>query len=147
MQYHGREAVVVNPPAWPLERRRSTASTACRSRAGRTPSYGRQRIPAFEVVKDSIQIMRGCFGGCAFCSITLHEGRVIQSRSEASVLDGNPPHGRAARLLGHDQRPGRADRQHVPDELHAAGGAREVPAGELPVADDLPAAGDRSRAA
>ena len=51
------------------------------------PSYGRERIPAFEVVKDSIQIMRGCFGGCAFCSITLHEGRIIQSRSEASVLE------------------------------------------------------------
>ena len=50
------------------------------------PSYGRQRIPAFEVVKDSIQIMRGCFGGCAFCSITVHEGRIIQSRSEESIL-------------------------------------------------------------
>ena len=38
------------------------------------------------MVKDSIQIMRGCFGGCAFCSITVHEGRIIQSRSEASIL-------------------------------------------------------------
>ena len=50
------------------------------------PSYGEQKIPAFEVVKDSIQIMRGCFGGCTFCSITAHEGRVIQSRSRESVL-------------------------------------------------------------
>ena len=60
------------------------------------PSYGRQRIPAFEVVKDSIQIMRGCFGGCAFCSITVHEGRIIQSRSQESVLGRNRPHGRSS---------------------------------------------------
>jgi uncharacterized radical SAM protein YgiQ len=50
------------------------------------PSYGKRRIPAFDVVKDSIQIVRGCFGGCAFCSITAHEGRVIQSRGEKSIL-------------------------------------------------------------
>jgi uncharacterized radical SAM protein YgiQ len=50
------------------------------------PSYGKSRVPAFEVVKDSVQIMRGCFGGCTFCSITAHEGRVIQSRSQDSVL-------------------------------------------------------------
>src|SRR5437016_13447786 len=50
------------------------------------PWYGREQIPAFEVVKDSVQIMRGCFGGCTFCSITAHEGRIIQSRSEESVL-------------------------------------------------------------
>ena len=51
------------------------------------PGYGRQRIPAYEVVKDSIQIVRGCFGGCAFCSLTAHQGRIIQSRSRDSVLD------------------------------------------------------------
>jgi uncharacterized radical SAM protein YgiQ len=50
------------------------------------PSYGRQQIPAFEVVKDSVQIMRGCFGGCTFCSITAHEGRIIQSRSQQSIV-------------------------------------------------------------
>jgi uncharacterized radical SAM protein YgiQ len=50
------------------------------------PNYGHERIPAFDVVKDSIQIVRGCFGGCAFCSITIHEGRIIQNRSEASIL-------------------------------------------------------------
>ena len=46
----------------------------------------RRPIPAYEVVKDSVQIMRGCFGGCTFCSITAHEGRIIQSRSPESVL-------------------------------------------------------------
>nr|MBC8426725.1 DUF3362 domain-containing protein [bacterium] len=50
------------------------------------PSYGDRQIPAYEVVKDSIQIARGCFGGCTFCSITAHEGRIIQSRSQESVL-------------------------------------------------------------
>ena len=50
------------------------------------PAYGTRKIPAYEVVKDSVQIMRGCFGGCTFCSITAHEGRIIQSRSQQSVL-------------------------------------------------------------
>jgi uncharacterized radical SAM protein YgiQ len=48
--------------------------------------YGREGIPAFETVKHSVVLMRGCFGGCTFCSITEHEGRVIQNRSAASVL-------------------------------------------------------------
>jgi len=50
------------------------------------PSYGDARIPAYDMIKTSVNIMRGCFGGCTFCSITEHEGRIIQSRSEASVL-------------------------------------------------------------
>jgi uncharacterized radical SAM protein YgiQ len=50
------------------------------------PSYGDAKIPAWEMIRFSINIMRGCFGGCTFCSITEHEGRIIQSRSEASIL-------------------------------------------------------------
>ena len=50
------------------------------------PSYGDANIPAYEMIKTSVNIMRGCFGGCTFCSITEHEGRIIQSRSEDSVL-------------------------------------------------------------
>ncbi|HSD95894.1 MAG TPA: hypothetical protein VLB06_02020, partial [Sulfuricaulis sp.] len=49
------------------------------------PSY-REPIPAHEMVKDSVTILRGCFGGCTFCSITAHQGRIIQSRSQESVL-------------------------------------------------------------
>jgi len=45
-----------------------------------------ERIPAFDMIKDSVTIMRGCFGGCTFCSITMHEGRIMQSRSESSIL-------------------------------------------------------------
>src|ERR1043165_6147156 len=50
------------------------------------PCYGDARIPAYEMIRFSITIMRGCFGGCSFCSITEHEGRIIQNRSEGSLL-------------------------------------------------------------
>jgi uncharacterized radical SAM protein YgiQ len=50
------------------------------------PAYGEAQIPAYEMIRHSINIMRGCFGGCTFCSITEHEGRIIQSRSEESIL-------------------------------------------------------------
>ncbi|MES1987438.1 MAG: DUF3362 domain-containing protein, partial [Pseudomonadota bacterium] len=50
------------------------------------PAYGNAKIPAWEMIRFSVNIMRGCFGGCTFCSITEHEGRIIQSRSEASIL-------------------------------------------------------------
>ena len=86
VQYHGREAVVVNPPALPLSQAHMDRVYGLPYTRRPHPSYGNQRIPAFEVVKDSVQIMRGCFGGCTFCSITAHEGRIIQSRSQESVL-------------------------------------------------------------
>ena len=50
------------------------------------PVYGKAKIPAYEMIRFSISIQRGCFGGCTFCSITEHEGRIIQSRSEDSVI-------------------------------------------------------------
>ena len=87
MQYHGREAVVVNPPAWPLTEAEMDRVYGLPFTRRPHPSYGRQRIPAYEVVKDSIQIVRGCFGGCAFCSLAAHQGRIIQSRSRQSVLE------------------------------------------------------------
>ncbi len=86
VQYHGPEAVVVNPPALPLAQAEMDRVYDLPYTRKPHPSYGKQKIPAFEVVKDSVQIMRGCFGGCTFCSITAHEGRIIQSRSQDSVL-------------------------------------------------------------
>lgn len=86
VQYHDREAVVVNPPALPLAEAEMDRIYGLPYTRRPHPSYGEQKIPAFEVVKDSVQIMRGCFGGCTFCSITAHEGRIIQSRSQESVL-------------------------------------------------------------
>ncbi len=50
------------------------------------PSYGDAKIAAWDMIRFSVNIMRGCFGGCSFCSITEHEGRIIQSRSEDSIL-------------------------------------------------------------
>ncbi|HEY2839977.1 MAG TPA: YgiQ family radical SAM protein [Pirellulales bacterium] len=86
VQYHAREAVVANPPALPLSQVEMDRVYGLPYTRRPHPSYGDQKIPAFEVVKDSVQIMRGCFGGCTFCSITAHEGRIIQSRSQESIL-------------------------------------------------------------
>jgi uncharacterized radical SAM protein YgiQ len=87
VQFFGREAVVVNPPALPLTEEEMDRVYGLPYARRPHPGYGGQPIPAFQVVKDSIQIMRGCHGGCTFCSITAHEGRIIQSRSKRSVLD------------------------------------------------------------
>ena len=86
LQFHDRECVVVNPPALPLVEAEMDRVYGLPFTRKPHPSYGDRKIPAFEVVKDSVQIMRGCFGGCTFCSITAHEGRIIQSRSQESVL-------------------------------------------------------------
>ncbi len=86
VQRHGREAVVVNPPALPLEQSEMDQVYGLSFTRRPHPSYGTARIPAFEVVETSVQIMRGCFGGCTFCSITAHEGRIIQSRSQDSII-------------------------------------------------------------
>ncbi len=86
VQHHGPEAVVVNPAALPLSQAEMDRVYGLPYTRKPHPSYGAKKIPAFEVIKDSVQIMRGCFGGCTFCSITAHEGRIIQSRSEESVL-------------------------------------------------------------
>ncbi|NBW87010.1 MAG: YgiQ family radical SAM protein, partial [Planctomycetia bacterium] len=86
VQRHGREAVVVNPPALPLEQEEMDQVYGLPFTRRPHPAYGAARIPAFEVVETSVQIMRGCFGGCTFCSITAHEGRIIQSRSRDSII-------------------------------------------------------------
>jgi uncharacterized radical SAM protein YgiQ len=85
VQYHGREAVVVNPPTLPLDEAEMDRVYDLPYTRRPHPSY-REPIPAHEMIKDSVTLMRGCFGGCTFCSITAHQGRIIQSRSEESVL-------------------------------------------------------------
>jgi uncharacterized radical SAM protein YgiQ len=86
VQHHGPEAVVINPGALPLTQAEMDRVYGLPFTRLPHPSYGRVKIPAYDVVKHSVQIMRGCFGGCTFCSITAHEGRIIQSRSQESVL-------------------------------------------------------------
>ncbi|MBX3192891.1 MAG: YgiQ family radical SAM protein [Labilithrix sp.] len=85
LQPHGDEAVYFNPPALPLGEEEMDGLYDLPFVRAPHPTY-RDVIPAWKTVKDSIVTMRGCFGGCTFCSITEHEGRIIQSRSEASVL-------------------------------------------------------------
>ena len=85
VQPHGVEAVYFNPPALPLETRDMDALYDLPFTRVPHFSYA-EPIPAYETVKHSIVTMRGCFGGCSFCSITEHEGRVIQSRSAESIL-------------------------------------------------------------
>jgi uncharacterized radical SAM protein YgiQ len=85
VQYHDRQAIVVNPPALPLSEAEMDRVYDLPYNRRPHPSY-REPIPAFEMIKDSVTVMRGCFGGCTFCSITAHQGRIIQSRSQASVL-------------------------------------------------------------
>ena len=85
IQRHGDRVVVVNPPAMPLDEREMDAVYGLPYLRTPHPSY-REAIPADAMIRDSVTIMRGCFGGCTFCSITTHQGRIISSRSEASVL-------------------------------------------------------------
>jgi len=86
VQRHGERDVWLNPPPIPLSTEEMDWVFA--HPYSRTPhhDYGDARIPAYEMIKTSVNIMRGCFGGCTFCSITEHEGRIIQSRSENSII-------------------------------------------------------------
>lgn len=86
LQVHGKQAVYFNPPALPLSEGEMDALYDLPFTRAPHPAYSGERIPAFDTVKHSIVTMRGCFGGCTFCSITEHEGRIIQSRSKDSVL-------------------------------------------------------------
>jgi uncharacterized radical SAM protein YgiQ len=85
-QAHGERDVWLNPPPIPLTTPEMDAVYDLPYARAPHPSYGDAKIPAWEMIRFSISIMRGCFGGCTFCSITEHEGRIIQSRSEDSVI-------------------------------------------------------------
>lgn len=85
IQFHGRQAVVVNPPQLPISQTAMDRIYGLPYTRKPHPSY-REPIPAFETIRHSVTIMRGCFGGCTFCSITAHQGRTIQSRSKSSIL-------------------------------------------------------------
>nr|WP_234815050.1 YgiQ family radical SAM protein [Noviherbaspirillum denitrificans] len=86
VQAHGERDVWLNPPPLPLAMDEMDGVYDLPYARGPHPRYGRARIPAWEMIRFSVNIMRGCFGGCTFCSITEHEGRIIQSRSEPSIL-------------------------------------------------------------
>ncbi|WP_460099483.1 YgiQ family radical SAM protein [Sessilibacter sp. MAH4] len=86
IQKHGNKEIWVNPPPIPLETDEMDAVFGLPYARIPHPKYAGKRIPAYDMIKTSVNIMRGCFGGCTFCSITEHEGRIIQSRSHESIL-------------------------------------------------------------
>ena len=86
VQRHGNVEVWLNPPPIPLTTSEMDRVYELPYQRQPHPFYGDAEIPAYKMIRFSIVIQRGCFGGCTFCSITEHEGRIIQSRSEASVL-------------------------------------------------------------
>ncbi|NWL15219.1 YgiQ family radical SAM protein [Pseudoalteromonas sp. Scap03] len=86
-QRHGDRSIWVNPPAYPLETQEMDDVFGLPYQRIPHPSYGDDKIPAYDMIKTSVNIMRGCFGGCSFCSITEHEGRIIQSRSQESIIE------------------------------------------------------------
>jgi len=86
VQRHGDRDLWVLPPPLPLTTDEMDQVHGLPFSRRPHPSYGDARIPAYEMIRHSVAIMRGCFGGCAFCSLTEHEGRIVQCRSVDSVL-------------------------------------------------------------
>ena len=85
-QRHGDRELWINPPPLPLTSEELDRVYELPYARAPHPAYGGARIPAWEMIRFSVNIMRGCFGGCTFCSITEHEGRIIQNRSTDSIL-------------------------------------------------------------
>jgi len=86
VQRHGAIDLWLNPPPIPLSSKEMDGLYELPYQRQPHPFYGKSKIPAYQMIRFSVAIQRGCFGGCTFCSITEHEGRIIQSRSEGSVL-------------------------------------------------------------
>ncbi len=86
IQQHGTRQIWVNPPPIPLTTKEMDGVYDLPYSRVPHKDYGNANVPAFEMIQHSVNIMRGCFGGCTFCSITEHEGRIIQSRSEDSII-------------------------------------------------------------
>ncbi|AKJ41116.1 YgiQ family radical SAM protein [Pragia fontium] len=86
LQKHGDRYIWINPPAIPLSTEEMDSVFALPYQRVPHPIYKGKKLPAYEMIRFSVNIMRGCYGGCSFCSITEHEGRIIQSRSEDSII-------------------------------------------------------------
>ena len=87
LQAVGRQTVVVNPPYTPLTEAELDRSFDLPYTRLPHPKYKGKRIPAYDMIKFSVNIHRGCFGGCAFCTISAHQGKFIVSRSKKSILN------------------------------------------------------------
>ncbi len=86
VQRHGSLDLWLNPPPLPLATADMDGIYELPYARRAHPAYGNAKIPAYDMIRFSVAVQRGCFGGCTFCSITEHEGRIIQSRSEDSVI-------------------------------------------------------------
>lgn len=86
VQKHGNRELWVNQPPIPLTTEEMDYVFGLPYARVPHPMYGKAKIPAYDMIKTSVNIMRGCFGGCSFCSITEHEGRIIQNRSKESII-------------------------------------------------------------
>ena len=86
VQRHGERDVWFNPPPIPLTTEEMDYVFGLPYARIPHPAYGDEKIPAYDMIRFSVNIMRGCFGGCTFCSITEHEGRIIQNRSHDSII-------------------------------------------------------------
>ncbi len=86
IQRHGKRDLWINPPPIPLKTEELDRIYEPPYTRKPHPAYGSAKIPAWEMIRFSINIMRGCLGGCTFCSITEHEGRIVQNRSEDSII-------------------------------------------------------------
>ena len=86
VQNQGGRKIWLNPPPVPLTTEEMDYVFGFNYARTPHPVYAKARIPAYEMIRFSVNIMRGCFGGCSFCSITEHEGRIIQNRSEQSII-------------------------------------------------------------
>jgi len=86
VQKHGEVDVWFNPPPIPMTTEEMDYVFGMPYARIPHPAYGKEKIPAYDMIRFSVNIMRGCFGGCTFCSITEHEGRIIQNRSEESII-------------------------------------------------------------
>lgn len=86
VQQQGDQEIWLNPPPIPLTTEEMDYVFGLKYARVPHPAYGDQEIPAYKMIRFSVNIMRGCFGGCTFCSITEHEGRIIQNRSQESII-------------------------------------------------------------
>ncbi len=86
LQEVGRQSIVVNPPFPPMTTEEIDASFALPYQRQPHPKYKGKTIPAYEMIKHSVNMHRGCFGGCAFCTISAHQGKHIASRSKQSIM-------------------------------------------------------------
>ncbi len=138
VQMHGNRAVVMEPPAMPVDGPDLDALYELPFQRRPHPSYI-DAVPAFATVKDSIVVSRGCAGGCTYCGLGLHQGKFLSSRSVDSVLEEVRTLAASDDVSRHGLRPRRSHGESLRRAERTCGGVQGVPPSQLPLAGDLPA--------